>query len=185
MKDLQKTRFSDNNRDEIIHWLEAGGESNEEGLILTEKQIQLLARWRFVDEKFRENKYKTEQIALFVMGKYEVSRDTAYRDIVNAQYVLSSTCPLSKRYLIQQRIEFLILKIKDAYVDQDRFNAANLEKQLREYIKMYPEVSPVRTPKTIIYNIQNNLLVTTITPEQALIDADEVIKKMEEGQHDW
>lgn len=177
--ELAKTRFSDTNRDDIVRYLEAGGNNNTEGLILSDKQMELYHRWQFAAEKIREQKYKREQIAQFIIGAYGVSRDTAYRDIVNAEYVFAASYPLNKQFLIQNRIEFLQKKINDAFIDKDYASAAKLEKELREYIDMYPESKPIRAPKTINFIIQNNLIVTQLTADQAFAEAEVVIKELE------
>ena len=180
MKDLQKKRFNDDTREQIITWLQAGGDSNKEGLIITDKQLELLDRWRYADEKIRESKFRREQIAGFICSKYNVSRDTAYKDIVNAEYIFSSSYPLNKKYWIQLRIEYLQKKINDAYIDRDGFTASRLEKELREYIKMYPEQIERKSPKTIVFNIQNNLLQTNQTADTAFREADDIIKQLEQ-----
>lgn len=178
--ELQKKRYNDFNRDDIVRYLEVGGDGNDEGIVLTEKQIELYNRWQFAAEKIRERKYKREQIALFIQGTFKVSRDTAMRDIVNAEYVFAASCPLNKQFLIQNRIEFLQTKINECYINKDYFNAAQLEKVLQKYIDSYPETKPVRAPKTINYIIQqNNMIVTAKTAEEAFKEADDVLKLME------
>lgn len=178
--ELQKKRYNDFNRDDILHYLEAGGDGNDEGIVLSEKQIDLYNRWQFAAEKIRERKYKREQIALFIQGAFKVSRDTAMRDIVNAEYVFAASAPLNKQFLIQNRIEFLQIKINECYISKDYFNAAQLEKVLQKYIDSYPETTPVRSPKIINYIFQqNNMNVTTMTADEAFQQADQVLKDMD------
>lgn len=178
--ELQKTRFNDANREDILNYLLQGGDSSE--IILSDKQNELLKRWRFADEKLSENKYRREQVAQFIMATYKVSRDTAYKDIVNAQYVFSSSYPLNKQHLIALRIEYLQKKITDAYLDKDGLVAAKLEKELREYIKMYNDYVAPRTPKKINYIFQQNILQTKepLTAEEAFTEADEILKELED-----
>ncbi len=184
MPNLQKKRFNEETRDAIESYIAAGGENNEEGIVLTKKQEDYLIRWRFADERFRQNKYKTDRIANFLMDQFKISRDTAYKDIVNAQRVFRSTCPLNKQYEIQGRIEDLKVRIYDAYIDNDRIGAAMLDKVLQKYLEMYSDVVPVRSPKNIVFNIQNNLFVTDKTPRQSYADADEIIKALENDDRD-
>jgi hypothetical protein len=107
-------RYSDENREAIERYLEAGGGDSE--IVLSDLQIKLLERWRAVDEMLRSRKYKRRGvIANKIIAMFNVSRDTAYRDIVNAEYVFSSTAPLNKKYLIGQRIEFLQSVIEQIY----------------------------------------------------------------------
>lgn len=179
--ELQRKRYNDTNIDAIIQYYEAGGESNEEGITLTDKQVQLDIRWRFAAEKIREQKYKREQVARFICSEFKVSRDTAFRDIVCAERVHAASYPLNKKFTIQQRIEMLIGKINECYIDKDVFNAAQLEKILQKYLEKFPESSPLRTPAKIIFHVtNNNLLLTQTTPQQALEQADDIIKIIEE-----
>jgi hypothetical protein len=177
-----RKRFNDTNRDVIFSYVEGGGA--ESGIELTAKQIEFLDRWKFADEKLREQKYKREQIAQFIIGKYGVSRDTAFKDIVNAEYVFSSSYPMNKRYMIGLRIEFLIKKINEAYLDNDRMGAALLERVLEKYIEKYPDYLPPRTPKQIVLNIQQNVfnINNSMTAEQAFEGSDEIIKLLKDGQ---
>jgi hypothetical protein len=110
----QLKRYSDENREAIERYLEAGGGDSE--IVLSDLQIKLLERWRAVDEMLRSRKFKRRGvIANKIIAMFKVSRDTAYRDIVNAEYVFSSTAPLNKKYLIGQRIEFLQTVIEQIY----------------------------------------------------------------------
>lgn len=181
--DLQKTRFNDANREEIQYYLAEGGKSS--GVELSAKQLQILERWRYADERIRENKYTREQIAKFIMGKFDVCRDTAYRDIVNAEHVFASTAPLNKKYITQRRIEFLEKKINDCYIKGETMIAAMLEKVLQKYIEKYPDALLPHSPKTIIYKIvQNNVTVNQDAivqeAEEAFGKTDEILKRLED-----
>lgn len=177
---LQRTRYNDANRDVILLYIESGG--NDEEIILSDKQKELLDRWRFADEKINEQKYKRNQIADFIIGKYGGSRDTAFRDIVNAQYVFSSGYPLNKQHMIGARIEFLQKKINDCYLQKDAHAAAKLEKELRLYILHYPDTTPPHSPKNIILSFSKNVFVTKsdMTFEDAILQSDEIIKQLED-----
>lgn len=177
--ELPKARYSDLNRDHILRFLEAGGQGNTEGILLSAKQQELFNRWQFAAEKIREQKYKREVIANFIAGSFNVSKDTAWRDIVNAEYVFSAGHPLNKKFIIHNRIEFLQAKINEAYIDKDYQSAAMLEKVLQRYIELYPEIHAATRPQQVIFLVNNNLHVTNITHEQAYQDADEVIKQLE------
>lgn len=172
-----KKRFNDSNREDILTYLEAGGA--ESGVELTDKQKQLLERYKYADEKIREDKHKRETVANFIMAKFSVSRDTAYKDIVNAEFIFSSSYPLNKRYIISNRIEYLQKKINDCYTDKLYYEAAQLEKVLQKYIADYPDFLPPRAPKQIILNIQNNILATTMNAEQAFDMAADIAKQLE------
>lgn len=168
-------RFNLKYREEIIDYLEQGG--IDSGIQLSDKAQVLLTRWRYADEVIRENRYKRELVAQKIVNKFGVSRDTAYKDIVNAEMVFASSTPLNKRYWIQNRIEYLQQKIDDCYIDKDRISAAMLEKTLMKLIELYPDYAPPRAPQAIIFNITNNYQFN-ITPEQAFENAEYVIEQM-------
>jgi hypothetical protein len=188
-------RFLDGNREVIQRYVEAGGE----GVELNDVQMKLLERWRHADEMIRQSffgKYQLrEDIANALKTKFEISRDTAYRDIVNAEHVFSSSAPLNKKYFIQRRIEYITyiiseltkaIEIKDeegkvvkSYIDEEKAAiAAKWEGVLQKYVEKYPDYVPMRSPKTIIYNIQQNLLTTNITVEEAATEADVIINQL-------
>jgi hypothetical protein len=192
---MSNQRFIDGNREVIQRYIDAGGE----GVELNEIQQRLLDRWRFADELIRQSffgKYQLrEDIANAIRSKFDVSRDTAYKDIVNAEHVFSSSAPLNKKYFIQRRIEWICHIISeltkpierknekgdviDTYIDEDKSAiAAKYEAILQKYVAIYPDYVPMRSPKTIIYNIQQNLLTTGITTEEAFTDADVIITQL-------
>ncbi len=45
---------------------------------------------------------------------------------------------------------------------------------------MYPEQIERKAPKTIVFNIQNNLLQTNQTADTAFREADDIIKQLEQ-----
>ena len=174
-------RYSDDNRDAILAFVEAGGDGNDEGISLSPKQEELYKRWNTAAEKIRERKYKREQVANFLIAAYGISRDTAYKDIVNAEFIFAASAPLNKKFLTQQRIELLQIKIYECYVNNDYFNAALLEKILQKYIEMYPEQQPLRSPKNITFNIQQNIFNNvTMTVDEAMKDSEDIIKLLEQ-----
>ncbi len=179
----------DSNRDAIELFL-----VSDEGTVeLNEVQKKLLERWSYADEQIRKNEMRRETIAKLIMRKFDVKRTTAYQDIVNAENVFSSSTPLNKRYRVQLRIEFLEMKINELYgmvepdpqdpqeedilerVSRIQSNkeyyqeAIALEKHLATYYKMYPDIIPKRSPKTIIFQvIGERLPKTNMTVEEAL-----------------
>jgi hypothetical protein len=192
MRQLQ----SDTNREQIQRYIDAGGE----GVDLSDKQQELLKRWRHADELVRQSffgKFQLrEDIAKNIMVTFEVSRDTAWRDITNAETVFSSSAPLNKKYFIQRRIEWIssiIAKLAGPVYDLENDTkmiceiepenaaiAAKWEAILQKYVEAYPDFTPVRSPKNIIYNIQQNLFTTNITVEDAAKEADIIIQQIED-----
>lgn len=171
-------RLASDNRDTILRYLENGGD--DDLIMLTDLQKKLLDRWRFADEKIREKKYKRETIANFIMAKFNVTRDTAFRDMVSAEYVFSSSAPLNKKYWVGMRIEFLQNKINECYLLKDRMSAAQLEKVMQKYLEMYPDFSAPKSPKNIIF-IVNNVKQNdeNLTVDAAYEAVDDIVKKLE------
>lgn len=155
MADLELKAKDSTNREAIELFL-----VSEEGSVeLTDKQNDLLRRWTYADEVIRKGEVRgRETIAQLLIMKFKVSRATAYQDIVHAEQVFSSSTPLNKRFRIGLRIEFLEKKIDELYELQDNMSAVMLEKSLQKYYDCYPDIAPVKSPKKIVYNIQNNIL---------------------------
>lgn len=103
-KEEVSNRYDSPNVEVIERYLASAGE----GIILTELQQKILERLRFADERIRQNngRFKRNEIANQVMMRFNVSRDTAFKDIVNAEHVFSSSAPLNKKYEIQAELNF-------------------------------------------------------------------------------
>jgi hypothetical protein len=175
--ELQRRRFNQDLIQTLTDYIQQGGDSS--GIELTEKDNEVLDRVRFADEKIRENKFSRELIAKSLIGKYNICRDTAYKMIIMAEHIFSSSYPLNKNAEIERRIEFLKKVINDCIIDKDFLAASNFEKSLQKYIDMYKDVTPKRSPKTIVYNIQNNIHQTNVTVEQAMEETEGVLKLLE------
>ena len=143
-----KAESSIGNFEAIEEYLNSGEEKP-----LTDLQEKLLERWTFADELMRNNvgRLKKEEVANRLKLHFTISKSLAYRDIVDAEKLFSSTTPLNKKYRIQLRIEFLESQIRLCAVDNDHFSAKQYEIVLQNYYKMYPEISPVESPKTFFF----------------------------------
>jgi hypothetical protein len=108
---MRKELKSDSNFDVILLHLQ----SEEGSVVLNETQQTLLTRWQAADEYIRRNEMRREAIAKLIMGRFSVSRVTAYQDIVNAENLFASSTPLNKKYRIGLRIEFIEMKIAELY----------------------------------------------------------------------
>src|SRR5690348_5938119 len=82
-------RYESSHIEVIQLYLASGGI----GVELSEFQKTLLDRLRFADEMIRQNhgRYKRNEIANKIMMQFDINRDTAYKDIVNAQHVFASS----------------------------------------------------------------------------------------------
>lgn len=172
---LKKNKYSDVNREIIEQYIA----TDESGITLTEKQEELLIRWRYADELIRQQRYIKEDVSKFIMKKFNVSRDTAFRDIVSAEAVFSSSTPLNKKYHIGLRIEFLEKQIRAAATANDFKAVAMLEKVLANYYDIYPDTVLPSSPRTVVFNlIQNNTTETVIPIPQAVRMANEIIEDL-------
>lgn len=137
------------NREIILTYLEAEGE----GIVLTEKQQELLERWTFAADELRKNlgKRKRSAVADMIMEKYGVKRATAFQDIVNAEYVYSSSFPRNIKFFVDARMEFLEKAINDAYHNREFDAVARLEKVLQGYASMYPKNKTQESPRKMVF----------------------------------
>lgn len=74
----------------------------------------------------------------------------------------------------QEDIMAKVLRIQgnEEYIDQ----AIALEKVLQKYYQSYPDLAPIKSPRTIVFNIQNNTLPTApMSAEDALREAGKII----------
>lgn len=168
------------NRDMIILHLQTEG-----GIELSKKQEALLERWSWCDEKMRENvgKLKREEIANLLINRFKIARCTAFQDIVNTEYVFSTSTPLNKRYRVQLRIEFLEKEIRLASLDNDRLAVAMLEKVLQKYYLDYPDLQPNASLPNIFINVdQRTIQSEVILTEDAEAIIDEAIENMPDGE---
>jgi hypothetical protein len=177
---VARIETGDSNRDVIVSFLESDGE----GIDLTDKQKELLERWSTADDLIRGNvgRKNREAIAMMLVSKYSIARCTAYNDIVNAEFVFSSSKPINKKYLIGLRIEFIISQIHAAQSVSDFSAVASLEKILQGYIELYPETKVNQSPRTLIFNVDARSISDQILDAEdaeAIIDA--AIKQLPDG----
>ena len=177
--ELAPKRYNNDTIEALLGYLQNGGDSS--GIELSDKHKDIMQRLRYADEKLRENRYNREDVANFIKGKFRVCRDTAFKDIVMAEKVFSSTYPLNKKYEIGARIEFLKKKINDAFIDKDVMSAATLEKVLQKYYDLYPDYVEPRSPKNITFVINGDIHTTNnnLTLNQVIEEADNLIELLE------
>lgn len=192
----KRLRFDTEDRDRILLFVE--NDADELLVPLNDNQKRRLERWRFADELLRQNgEYVLrENVVLRIMDKFSVSRDTAYKDVVNAEYVFYSSSPMNKLFFIQRKIDALNKRIYDIEksmydengiycFDQDKHDVINkIEATIQKYIKDLPELIEQRSPKNIVYKIvQNNLTVNNvITPQEADDKYQAVLKRLQDNE---
>ncbi len=161
----------DTNRDIIISHLESGGE-----VPLTPFQQELLERWERADELIKRNigKKNREEIANMLRSIYKYHRATAYRDIMDAEFVFASSKPFNKKYLFGIRIEYCMKRIREAQEIGDAKTEVSFEQLLQKYIEMYPDDIVDPGSQTLIFNIDNRKIEGQILKTE---DADAIIEK--------
>lgn len=187
-KELQKlakaglsVQKNNSNREVILTYLEAGGE----GIDLTGLQEELLERWSRADELIKRNigKKKREEIANLLISIYKYHRSTAYKDIVDAEYVFACSKPFNKKYLIGIRIEHCMKRIREAQMAGDSKLEAAYETILQKYIEMYPDDILNPSPKTFIFNIDKRSIQGQVLPiEEADLIIEESLNRQPDGQ---
>lgn len=155
-------RFKSSHIDIIEAYLQCGGD----GIVLTGHQEGILDRLRFADEKIRQGhgRFKREEVVGFIKARFGVSRDTAMKDIINAERVFSSSYPLNKSYEIGIQIESVKESIRLAKGENDWKAVAMLHRDLAKYLEMYPDIIQADTKKNIILNVLQQFFDT---PEAA------------------
>ena len=172
----QTNRFRNEHVEAIQEHIISGGEAP-----LNSVQQRLLERWRFADEMIREGKLKRTEIAKQIQQKFDVSRDTSFRDLVNAESVFSSSFPMNKKYSIGILIEEYRMHITKAADDKDWKSVAALGKTMAEFWKIYPDAPPNDSPKTIIFNIVENVVKDdTVTMDAAFEIIEKELQKEDE-----
>lgn len=173
-KYLRKGNAEFANREAIEQYLIAEDDTVE----LNEEQKRLYERWREVDELIREGGKKRGDIANYIKEKYGVSRTTAFKDIVNAEYVFSSAAPLNKKYRVGIQIEAFEGYIKDAAKEGDWKDVASLGKVLATFYDIYPDQQALsNTPRTVIMqvlqqNIVHNTGLPSIEEAMSIVDSE-------------
>lgn len=171
LRTSDKTTF----REAVRKHLETGGEHE-----LTPAQKEYYLKLEYTDELIRRSfgKKKREHIAANICLKYDCARSTAYQLIVDAEYVFYSSAPMSKQYRIQVAMEFIEQQMQDAAISGNHVAVAMLAKVHTKYLEMYKEFTPERAPRTIIFNVQQNLIQTNKTAEKAFEEADAIIEDL-------
>jgi hypothetical protein len=191
-----KLRYNEETRERIEMFLRSGGDRNIVPLSTTDENS--LKRWRLADELLRSRMFRKGTIAKKIMAIFGVSRDTAYRDIVSTEEVFVSLSPHNKKYNIGIEIDFLQQKVREIdesmwqydekthqrtkVFDADKHEAiAKYQGIIQKYYDKYPDSTPPRSPKTIIYNVQNNILAVDVTVEQANENFNKILKQLEDS----
>lgn len=181
---------STNDDKKLSHFdvIEAFVSSGGEDIVLSGFQEELLHRIRYTDEKLRQGhgRFKRDEIAAMIKATFNVSRDTAYRYMTEAERIFSSSFPLNKQYEIGARIEFLKEKIRFAAADSDWKAVGMMERVLERYYVQYPDVKKMDVKKTLIMNVVQQFFDTpeATAANVAAMSLDDAIQYAEVIEND-
>ncbi len=156
--------------DNIIAFLASDG-----AITLTHGEREIYERIVFADEMLRQCAHSRGDIRNMIMQRFAVSRETASRDLVDAEFIFSSTAPMNKRYKIGVRIEATEQHIKAAKDALDWGAVAKLEAVLAKYLEIYPDVKKAKRPQLLMFVVPQDVKEQTIAIEDAMQIADDHI----------
>lgn len=172
---LAAQRASWSHVDAIIAHLTSDG-----SVTLQPVEQEILTRVTFADELIRECKWSTPHIRRLLMQRFNISRETAARDIADAENIFSSSTPLNKQYRIAIRIERVEHNIRLAEEADDLGTVAKLEAVLAKYLEMYPETKPSKRPQVILFDVPASVTEEVmdlgeaeLVAKQAIADANQ------------
>lgn len=172
LQTLRQNATVDNWRhvDNIISYIASDG-----AIKLTHAENEIYQRIVFADEMLRQCTMPRMEIRNTIMQRFGVSRETANRDLVDAEFIFASTAPMNKRYKIGVRIEVTEQHIQKAKDAQDWAAVAKLEAVLAKYLEIYPDVKKAKRPQVLIFQMPAEVKEQTIDYNEALQIADDHI----------
>lgn len=160
----------------IEQYLVTGGD-----IPLDEHQQAMYQRWLFIDDELRKAKKRRFQIVNECAVRFGVSKEAARRDMIGCEQIFSSSYPLNKKYLITTRINFLERQIVTAAAMNDHKAVAEYEKLLEKYIAQYPDATIARSPKKIVFVLNQNVVQPETLPvEDAIAIVQQQANKADE-----
>jgi hypothetical protein len=141
---------------------------------LDDHQQAMYQRWLFIDEELRKGKWRRYQIVDQCAVRFGVSKEAAKRDMIGCEQIFSSSYPLNKKYFITSRINFLERMIQTAAAVNDHKAVVEYEKLLEKYIGQYPDATVARSPKKIVFVLNNNVVQNESMPVE---DAIAIVEK--------
>ena len=147
----------------------------------------ILDRWVYCDVLLRQRKHREEEIIEQLCSKFPISPFTARNDIYYTQNLFAMARMSSKKYLLDKHIEDIAITIEKW--KSDKSLAPYVPKLMDAHtkaIQALPEDnSKSNIPAPILnFNILAGQVVNvSITPENAALIADEIIKR-KYGQQD-
>ncbi len=149
--------------DSIIAYLASDG-----AIKLTHTESEILTRITFADELIREGRYLRGEVRNLIMQRFGVSRETAQRDIADAEFIYASSVPLNKQYRIGVRIDKVEQFIREAQEKDDYELVAKFETILAKYLEMYPDVKQSKRPQVLVFNMPESITEETIDLTKAV-----------------
>lgn len=111
-RELVKYSKAENTYNRILRW------NNEGDIPLSPEDEQIFIRWNSAYKFILQKKFTTEQIAEKLKELYRVSIFTARNDIFQAQALFAGSIKASKKFLLYQQQESIMLFIEQCRLDK-------------------------------------------------------------------
>jgi len=169
LKLLTRDLKPDNNLDAIRAFIIA----DSDAVKLTDEQARQKMIIDFTDEQLRlkQGILTRYSIAQIISNRFGLTHRTAQKYITLAEDLYSSSNPLNKRYRIQLRIE-RCEQLQELCIQKGELLVARtFETEIREYLKMYPDLKVQRTKRITKYILPGQLEDNATT----VVDAVEIL----------
>lgn len=102
-------------------------------IVLTAAEEEILTRWLYADALIRQRRLRLPQMIDDIVVHFGISKYTAQNDITQAQALFASVRTPNKKYLVEQHLEDIRMKIQQA--KDDKSLAPFLPKMWAEYTR--------------------------------------------------
>lgn len=173
--------------------------NNDGTLVLSPDEEKMLSRLCAADALMRSNKHTSDAICKQLQADFAISEFTALKDLKNAQKLFSQAREINKKYLAHLHLERINADIEAArdrlFYEENpgmpgvKFARTPDAKELAALAKLHDaynntlkaapsdEVKEVLPPPIFIFNlIKGQEIETTLTVEQAMQEADELLQ---------
>ncbi|MDA3822376.1 MAG: hypothetical protein PF450_07190 [Bacteroidales bacterium] len=161
-----------NETEKLIEYLVKGKES----VTLTDSEKTTLERYFFVYDQLNQKKSRHE-VVNHLIGLFHISKAQAYRDVFNAQFVISSSISIDEKFYESFLLDAIVETIRLAAKKGDLRAKAQAERNLAMVLG-YPKDEDNRIRPEIL---QQNILIITTDPTAlgltSMPNKDEMIER--------
>jgi hypothetical protein len=139
---------------------------------LTEDQQTKLKRWQFIYDQLSSGRYNETDVRNQLLKTFPISEYTAFKDMMEAKEVFSTTLNLNKKFKMMTDIQLLdMMKLKASDANKlDEY--AKLQRVQNELYKMIPdeETNPTEdfTPRQNLVQYNPSLLGIPAMPDEQI-----------------